>query len=744
MLTSLEQDRLFQLETNGVDKPLHVTRVQGREAISDLYEIRVTFACDGTLEIPAIVGQPARLTLRTGDPTRTISGIVSRLEQCGDGRRAALYQATLVPWPWLLLHRCDCRIFQASTVPEIIEAVLHAAGFSAEDGDVRFALRDSYPVREYCVQYRESDWAFVRRLMAEEGIFCFFDHEEDGDVLVLGDAPAAYPPITGEARLPFRPPLGAMEMGEHIHRFHYAEQIHPDRVVLRDYNFEKPALLLESAADAGGVLEIYDYPGDHTLPEAGDRRARLRLDGLRSRRRTADGASGCVQLSPGLVFTLTEHAHDDLNRAYLLTSVEHDGAEPLPGEPGDGEAARYENRFSCIPADVVCRPDVVPPKPSIKGVQSAMVVGPAGQEIYTDEHGRVKVQFSWDREGKRDGRSSCWMRVAQLWAGAGFGAMFIPRVGHEVLVDFLDGDPDRPIVVGSVYHGTNRPPYPLPAEKTKSTLRSSTSPGGGGSNELRFEDRAGGEEVYLHAQKDLRVAVENDEGRTIGRDRAAGIGRDDSLSVSRDRLNTIGHDERDTIGNDRILSIGHDQSTSVGNDRRIDVGNSEATTVAVNRTVDVGSDNSESVGANESVAVAANRDVSIGGAQSHTIGGDDSVAVSGNRTASVGGADTTMVDGDAAQLVGGAWNVAVGGACSVMSDGEATLASSASVTVAAPEVAVAGDTTVCLQVGGCSLSITADAVTITAGGSTVEIKDSGIAISSSSEVSVNGSKIKLN
>lgn len=744
MVASLEEDRLFHFHADGVKEPLHVSRVQGREDISDLYEIRVTFACDGALEIPAMVGQPARLTILAGDPPRTISGIVSRLERSGDGRRAALYQATLVPRPWLLLHRRDCRIFQARKVPEIIEIVLRAAGFSAEDGDVRFALYAPYPVREYCVQYRESDWAFLCRLMAEEGIFCFFDHEEGGDVLVLGDGPAAYGPISGDAEIPFRPPLGAVEMGEHIHRFRYAEQIHPGRVVLRDYNFERPSLLLESAAGAGGALEMYDYPGEHTHPDSGDRRARLRLDGLRGRRRSAEGASRCARLSPGLVFTLTEHAHDDLNRAYLLTSVEHDGAEPLPGEPGGAEAARYENTFSAIPADVVCRPDPVPPKPSIKGVQSATVVGPAGQEIYTDEHGRVKVQFWWDRDGKRDDKSSCWLRVAQLWAGAGFGAMFIPRVGQEVLVDFLDGDPDRPIVVGSVYHGTNRPPYALPAEKTKSTLRSSSSPGGGGSNELRFEDQAGSEEVYLHAQKDLHVAVENDEGRTVGRDRAAGIGRDDSLSVSRDRSKTIGHDDRATVGNDRNLSIGHDQSISVGNDRRIEVGNSEATTVAVNRTVDVGSDNSESVGANERVAVAANRDVSVGGAQGHTIEGDDSVAVSGNRAASVGGADTTSVDGDAAQLVGGAWSVSVGGACSVTSDGDATLASSASVTVAAPEVAVVGDTALSLQVGGCSLSISGGAVTITAGGSTVEIKDSGIAISSSSEVSVNGSKIKLN
>ncbi|MFS8069951.1 MAG: type VI secretion system tip protein TssI/VgrG, partial [Byssovorax sp.] len=459
----------FLFEVDGLAQTLRVVRFSGSEGLSELFRFEVIVASeDGAVGFDDIIGKPALLTMRADeDESRYVHGIVARMRQGDFGKKLTTYHLTIVPRPWRLLHRQDCRIFQELTAKEIIQKVLEGAGLTS-DTDFRLAVQGSHAVREYCVQYRESDWAFVSRLMEEEGIYYFFEHLADKHLLTIVDKLSAHVPIAGESTIKFRPSLGALSKGEHVHRFHYAEEIRSGKVTIRDYDFKKPGLKLESA-EAGASfadLEVYDHPGDYVLPATGDALATLRLQERTSLRKVGEGESACERLIPGSTFTLSEHGREALNRAYLVTRIEHEGAEPAMAESG-AEVTRYENRFEVIPDDVPFRPALTTPRPTVKGVQSAIVVGPAGEEIYTDEHGRVKVQFFWDRLGKKDDKSSCWIRVSQVWAGEGWGAMHIPRINQEVLVDFFEGDPDRPIITGRVYHGTNVPPYALPANKTR-------------------------------------------------------------------------------------------------------------------------------------------------------------------------------------------------------------------------------------------------------------------------------------
>ncbi len=508
---------------------------------------------------------------------RLIHGVVSRFAHGDAGRRLSVYVVTLVPATSRMRLRTDSRIFQKLTVPEILADVFERAGFGRVDrradrpGGPRRApsgyetrLAGAYLPRENCVQYRESDWDFANRLMEEEGIHYFFEHDASSHVLAISDRPVEHLPIAagspsgGGDAIPYRPAGGALAPGEHVYRFQIAEELRPSRVVVSDYDFERPMLNLTHAAPADGgaargdayPFEVFEHPGDHDTPEAGSSLARIRLEEQQASRWTGDGDTDSARLSPGRTFALTEHPSAELNRGYLVTRVEHRWAE------GDASLTRYACRFEVMPSDVAFRPPRRTPRPIIHGIQTAIVVGPPGEEIFTDEHGRIKVRFHWDRSGRDDDRCSCWMRVAQASAGGAWGSLFLPRVGHEVVVDFLEGDPDRPLVTGSVYHGANVPPYALPAERTKTTIKTSSSPGGGGSNELRFEDKAGGEEVYLHAEKDMSVKVENDKDQKVG--------SDETLKVSGNRTVTVDECHTETVLLAPTILVGGALTETVG------------------------------------------------------------------------------------------------------------------------------------------------------------------------------------
>ena len=569
-------------EVSGLSHELRVLSFEGEEGISTPFQFNLLLACSSSqLSLSDVVGKDGLLTLTGPRGDRHIHGLVSQFQQQDTGRKFTVYEASLVPGVWRLLYSRDSRIFQQMSIKDIISGIL-----KGRKVEFKFQTKGNKepPTREYCVQYRESDWAFICRLLEEEGFFYFFEHRRDKHVLHIGDDLHFYPEISGPSTVEYHVPDARVPASEHIFRLYFSESVQPGKASLSDFNFKKPALdqLRERKGDVDGDLELYDYPGLYEVPEVGKELVQVRLEEAQVDRRKGLGESTCARLCTGHVFTLDNHIREDANGvSYLLTRVNHRGdrgSMDLDAGVLD-QRMSYANTFSFMPAEVPFRPPRLTRKPHVQGVQTAIVVGPAGEEIYTDEHARVKVQFHWDREGKRDDKSSCWIRVSQLWAGQGWGAVWIPRIGHEVIVDFIEGDPDRPIITGRVYHAQNVPPYPLPGEKTKSTIKSNSTVGGGGSNEIRFEDKKGSEEVYTHAQKDQNEVIDNDMTTDVGRDQA--------ITVGQDRQRTIGRDETITVKGQRTETVHKDEQVTIKGERIKKVSKDETVTIMMNRTANV-------------------------------------------------------------------------------------------------------------------------------------------------------------
>ncbi len=660
----------FTFELSGVKFPLAVARFEGREGISELFHFEIVLVSnDPSLSLSTFVGQPALLTLSSGgDDHRYVHGIISRFAHGEEGKDRTIYRATLVPKVWRLQHRHDVRIFQGLSVGKIIEKVLSGAGLASSE--YRLNLQHAHPTREYCVQYRESDWAFVSRLMEEEGIFYSFTHGQEGEVLVMSDGRHTSHAIAAPSHVVYRPSLGALGHGESVAEFSYSEEIRSGKVSLTDFNFKKPnvSLMSHSAADIDADLEIYDYPGEYDLPGDGAALAKVRLEEQQAVRRVAQGKSSCVRFASGHTFTLAEHPRDAYNHAYLLTRLRHRGSQPIMGEAGADHGDPYEVAFEAIPDDVVFRPARVTPRPTVKGVQTALVVGPAGEEIHTDEHGRVRVQFFWDRKGGHDDKSSCWIRVSQMWAGAGWGAITIPRIGQEVVVDFVEGDPDRPLITGRVYHGTNQPPYPLPAEKTKSTWKSNSSPGGDGYNEIRFEDKKGGEEVYLHAQKNMRTDVLNDKGEHVGRNRTRDVDGSETVHVAKKRQISVDGSQKHTVKgtNKQIVLLSHSEviggleSVKVAGVATRTVGGAQLETVGAYKRVRVKAYHDEAIGANMKVSVGRDKKEEVGGNSTEIVSKNKTSTVMGECDVSVSKKMTVAVNKDLSEVVGESASLEVG------------------------------------------------------------------------------------
>lgn len=657
---------------------LKVVRFHGTEGISELFHFSLELAStDGEVDFDKILGEPALLTLHGPKGKRFIQGVVNQFEQTGKEGSWTHYRAGVVPMAWILSQRVTCRIFQNQAVPDIFKAVLTEAGIVSDQ--FRFSLKKSYSPREYCVQYRETDLAFITRLMEQYGLFYFFEHTAEKHVMVIGDDSVVHVPIVEPAKVIYRAPgtTGVSDQ-EHLSGFRYQQAIRTGAARLRDFDFKKPRLNLEQEAKAkgDGKLEAYDYPGEYAVPDEGGALAKVRLEELQSTRQIGSGQSDCRRFLPGYRFTLAGYDRSDFNREYLLIRVSQSGSQPQvlgPEAAGAGDAS-YENQFECIPSDTPFRPPRITPRPVIPGSQTAIVVGPSGEEIYTDEHGQVKVQFHWDRKGAQNEKSSCWVRVKQAWAGAGWGTLFLPRIGHEVVVEFLEGDPDRPMITGSVYNGDNKPPYPLPAEKTKSTIKSNSSKGGEGSNEIRFEDAKGSEEVYLHGQKDWTILIENDKNQNIGHDETLEVGNDRTKKVVKNQSEEIGENKTITVGKNHTESITENASISVGKDETIDVGKNQTLSVGENQTITVGKNLSESV--------TENADVSIGKNLSVTVSKNSSSEVTENFTGNVGKKATVQVGDNTGLTVDKKLNVQATDAISITSDKEIVLkAGDASITL---------------------------------------------------------------
>jgi len=567
-----EADFIFRAQDYQGD--LRVVRFSGREVVSELFRFNLQLASeDGDIDFESVVGKPAILTIFGEEGERYINGLVFRFKQVGQKGRFTIYSAELVPFFWMISHRHTSRIFQNKSVPDIISQVFDEAGIISDQ--YRFALQNQYEPRESCVQYRESEFHFLSRLMEEEGIFYFFEHTDENHVMVISDNTSVHIPIAEPSTVIFHGTTGAVPSEEHIFRYHYAEEVRPGKVMLQDFDFQNPSLNLmaDSQADINTELEFYDYPGEYSSPDKGAHLASLRLEELQVNRKRGKGKSVCRRFMPGYRFSLDLHARSLFNQEYLLTRVYHKAAQPqVLEEHAPDEETSYENDFECIPALIVFRPPRVTPRPLVNGVQTAIVVGPSGEEIYTDEYGRVKVQFHWDREGKNDENSSCWIRVGQAWAGSGWGAIFIPRIGQEVIVDFLEGDPDQPIITNCVYHGTNPPPYGLPDEKTKSSIKSNSSKGGGGFNEIRFEDMKDKEQVFFHAEKDQDVRVKNDAKEWIGKDRHLIVTGDQFEQVDGDKPLTAKGNQNEKVDGTISVESGMDIQKKAGMNYALDAG----------------------------------------------------------------------------------------------------------------------------------------------------------------------------
>ncbi|MFC3393919.1 type VI secretion system tip protein VgrG [Brenneria rubrifaciens] len=531
-----------------------------------------------------VLDQPCELLVwYEGELRRRVSGIVSAFAQGDTGFRRTRYQAEVRPALWRLGLRTNTRIFQAQKPEGIIGTLLEEAGIT----DYAFALRHDHAVREYCVQYRESDLAFVTRLAAEEGMYFFHEFEEGKHRVVFADDAGA---LSKGPELFFNLATQGLSEGEYVRRFRYAEQVSTAEVALKDYSFKTPAYGLLHSKMSGALehqrdtYQHYDYPGRFKQDPSGKAFTGYRLDALRAGAMTGSGESNAPTLMPGSSFTLTEHPNPALNSGWQLVAITHSGQQPqaLEEESG-GEPTTYSNSFEVISAKTTWRADL-PYKPMVDGPQIATVVGPAGEEIYCDEYGRVKLQFPWDRYGANDDQSSCWVRVSQGWAGGQYGLIAIPRIGHEVIVSFLEGDPDQPIVTGRTFHATNPSPYELPLHKTRMTIKSKTHKGGG-FNELRFEDAADNEEIFIHAQKDQNIQVNHDETLSIGNDQRIAVARDRSTHIGQDEANTVGRDRKEHIRQDVFVTIDRNEVRNIGNTLKEDITASHLVTIGEHEKV---------------------------------------------------------------------------------------------------------------------------------------------------------------
>jgi type VI secretion system secreted protein VgrG len=535
----------------GADKLL-LRHFEGEERISEPFLFRLDLVSqDNAIDFTQLIGKSVTLVISLASgSTQYVNGIVGRFVQTGGDARFTTYLAEVRPWLWLLTLNSDNRIFQNMTAPDIIKKVFSDAGFT----DFTDSLTGTYAQREYCVQYMESHFAFVSRLMEEEGIFYFFTHTSSTHSLVLADDASGYQACTGLTTATMQKEANKAE--DIVTGCSLEQQVVPGQFKSDDYNFTTPTTeLLATASGAESTPSLYEYPGLYQTSSDGEARTSLRLAALEIPGKTVHGTSYCWAFRPGCKFTLAGHGRSDMNAEYLLTAVAHQG----------DQTTEYSNSFEAIPSSVVFRPARVTPRPVIHGSQTAVVVGKAGEEIWTDQYGRIVVQFPWDQLGQNNEKSSCWIRVSQTWAGKAWGAMFIPRIGQEVIVSFLEGNPDRPIVTGCVYNAQQVLPYTLPGDQTKSTIKSNSSKGGNGFNEIRLEDKAGSEEIFVQAQKDMNVTVLNDQTYTITNNRTVTVQqKDETLVVSQGnrsiQVNT-GNETHDVKGTRAVTVTGNETHT---------------------------------------------------------------------------------------------------------------------------------------------------------------------------------------
>ncbi len=654
------------------DTSWRVRSAQLDEGLNELYSLRIELVSDSADAEPVqMLGTSVELAMARGTLQRKITGIVAMVEEGDRAENEAWVQATLEVRPALeaLRHRRDTRIFQDKTVPQILSEVLEA-GLSGYKRSVDDRTTRAYPTCEYRVQYDETDLDFCQRLMEEEGIVYFFEFEGDQETLVLTDDGKSYGTIESAQGATLERGRNAPG-AECVDAFARRHRITPTKLATRHFDWTKPTAPIEGASSNtapdddphGSFLEpereIYEHDrapltfsqfdgnayGTSDVSDQGS----IRGHTISWSARVFEGRSTVTALRSGATFDTSGHEELGLDGSYVVIKSRHEFYGDELDMLADGvRADRYQNTFECIPKTVAFRPERRTPRPAVASTVTARVVGPAGEEIHTDVHGRIRVQFHWDRLGAMDEHSSCWMRVMQPWAGAGWGFTFIPRIGMEVLVEFVEGDLDRPMVVGAAYDGERRPPYALPGEKTKSTIKTESSIGGGGNNELRFEDLAGSEEIYIHGQKDFNEVVENDHS-------------------------TLVH-------NDQKIRVDVDQKQEIGANQTEHVFANQDLTVDANRTQSVHGSATETIDGSETRTVSSGVTETISAGETRTVSGGMTETISGGRTQTISGGSTETISGSLTQTVTGGINITTPSTYTIKAAGGLSLTTPAATT----------------------------------------------------------------
>jgi type VI secretion system secreted protein VgrG len=765
LATLTQADRLLRLKTPLGPDALLITQLTGREALSQLYHFELTLLApaEKVIDFSKLLGQPVSIELDAEKKTRYFHGIVSRFSQ---GRRDTTfihYRMEIVPQFWLLTRVAQSRIFQQVSVPDILKTVLKGL-------KVKWDLKGTYEPRDYCVQYRESDFNFACRTMEEEGIYYYFANEASGATMVVADTPNGHVDVPIAKKIVYDELRGGTRPENRIYDWIKTQELRSGKVTLWDHCFELPHQHLEASktvpesVSVGKVthklrvggndgFELYDYPGayaqrfDGIDPGGGERpndlekiftdnkrTTEIRLEEEQAPAIQISGMGNVAQLTAGHKFTLDRHP--DADGDYVITEVVHSARMSADYRSGAGEVMEYTAQFKCLPAALPFRPRRETPRPVVHGTQTAVVVGPGGEEIYTDKYGRVKVQFHWDREGKGDENSSCWVRVATVWAGKTWGVIHIPRIGQEVIVAFEEGDPDRPIIVGSVYNADHMPPGNLPADKMVSGARTASTPGSAGFNGMVANDTKGNELVSVHSQFNMGTVVENDQTNTIHNNK--------TTTVDVDHTESVGSKQSITVGADQTTHVKANQSTTVDATRTIKVGSTHTETIGSSMTINVATMLSETVGINYAETVGAAMELTVGGLMTHSVGAVYTLSVGALMSETVGGPKKSSVGGAYAVQVGGKHVLTVASTIKMQSGGKWDSKAGGPFTVKAPKIALVADDELALKCGGATIVLKSGGE-ITIKGSDITIKGSGeIGAKAGGDIVMKASTIKEN
>jgi type VI secretion system secreted protein VgrG len=674
-----QENRLISLATPLGDDVLLLQGFTGNESISRLFRFHLDlFSTNDSISFDDIVGQQVTISVSLVDGSaRYFNGYVSRFAQSGADESFTRYQMEVVPWLWFLTRTANCKIFQNMKIPDIIQEVFgdyDAANF-------QLSLTGDYDPREYCVQYRETDFNFVSRLMEEYGIFYFFQHDNGKHTMVLGDSQSVFQACPGQETARYDAATGVLDATDVINTWNMEQELRTGKYSLTDYNFETPSTSLLSSeptvVDVGGnsSYEIFDYPGIFLDQPSGTTQVQTRMQEEETTSIVATGSSVCRSFTSGYTFELQEHFRDDANTTYLLTEVQHVASVGGSYMSNGGSGASYSNHFSCMPAKtkVQFRPARLTPKPFVQGPQTAVVVGPKQEEIWVDNYGRVKVQFFWDRLGQNDENSSCWIRPSQPWAGGNWGGMWIPRIGQEVIISFLEGDPDRPIITGRVYNAGQMPPYTLPDHQTVSTFQSRSSKGGGSSNfnEMRFEDKMGSEQIFINAEKEMDLRVETNSREFIGASRHLVVTNDQIEQVGAQGGDKHGHvkgNHFEQIDSDMSLTVKGKQMENTSGDKSTNVGGDFKELVTGNASLQVGQNQKEQVGGDVSLQITGNRQEQVG--QNYNVSATMAINLAGGMSVNIqGGSEGVSITGPGGFISITAAGVAIQGTMVLINSG---------------------------------------------------------------------------